>query len=121
MWRIVQQDEPDDYVLATGEKYSVRTFAEMAFAEVGRTLEWSSAGEAETGRDAKTGEVLVAVDPRYFRPAEVDLLVGDASKAKRKLGWAPKITFAELVTEMVAAELVSMKREAALRDRIVIE
>ncbi len=121
MWRIVQQDQPDDYVLATGEKYSVRTFAEMAFAEVGRTLEWSGAGEAETGRDAKTGEVLVAVDPRYFRPSEVDLLVGDASKAKRKLGWAPKISFAELVTEMVAAELVSMKREAALRDRIVIE
>jgi len=121
MWRIVQEATPDDYVLATGKKYSVRTFAEMAFAEVGRRLEWTGTGEAETGRDARTGEILVAVDPRYFRPAEVDLLVGDASKARRKLGWEPQITFAELVTEMVAAELVSMKREAALRDRIVIE
>lgn len=121
MWRIMQQPEPDDYVLATGEKHSVRTFVERAFAEVGRTIKWSGSGVNEKGRDAKTKEVVVAVDPRYFRPTEVDLLVGDASKAREKLGWTATTSFDELVKEMVAAELISMKKEATTRERIVLD
>jgi len=121
MWRIVQQDQPDDYVLATGKKHSVRELVEKAFGEVGRKIEWAGKGANEKGRDQKSGHVVVAVDPRYFRPSEVDLLVGDATKAREKLGWVPKVTFDELVREMVAAELVSMKREAVTRDRIIIE
>jgi GDPmannose 4,6-dehydratase len=121
MWRILQQPEPDDYVLATGEKHSVRTFVERAFAEVGRTIKWSGSGVNEKGRDAKTKEVVVAIDPRYFRPTEVDLLVGDASKAHEKLGWVATTTFDELVREMVAAELISMKKEATTRERIVLD
>ncbi len=121
MWRILQQPEPDDYVLATGEKHSVRTFVERAFAEVGRTIKWSGSGVNEKGRDAKTKEVVVAIDPRYFRPTEVDLLVGDASKAREKLGWTATTTFDDLVKEMVAAELISMKKEATTRDRIVLD
>lgn len=121
MWRILQQPEPDDYVLATGVKHSVRQMVEKAFGQVGREIEWRGKGEDEQGRDRRTGEVLVAVDAKYFRPAEVDLLVGDASKAREKLGWTPTTTFDELVKEMMAAELVSMQKECATRDRIIIE
>jgi GDPmannose 4,6-dehydratase len=105
MWRILQQDEPDDYVLATGETHSVREFVELAFAEVGRTIRWQGEGVNETGVDAKTGKVLVRIDPRYFRPTEVDLLLGDPRKAHQKLGWKHKTTFPELVAEMVASDL----------------
>jgi GDPmannose 4,6-dehydratase len=105
MWLMLQQPKPDDYVLATGETFSVRTFVEKAFAEVGRAIMWRGKGADEKGADSKTGEILVEVDPRYFRLTEVDYLLGDSSKARRVLGWAPKVTFDELVREMVASDL----------------
>ena len=111
MWLMLQQPEPDDYVLATGETHSVREFVELAFAEIGRRIDWQGKGRDEKGRDAKTGDVLVAVDPQYFRPAEVDLLHGDPTKAREKLGWRHKTSFQELVKEMVAADLVAVERE----------
>ena len=104
-WRILQQPEPDDFVLATGETHSVREFVELAFKEVGRSIEWQGEGLAERGLDAATGKVLVEIDPRYFRPTEVDLLLGDPSKAKRVLNWEAKIRFPQLVREMVATDL----------------
>ncbi len=110
MWRILQQDEPDDYVLATGEAHTVREFVERAFAEVGIEVVWKGEGIGEHGLDRKTGKVLVEVDPGYFRPTEVDFLVGDASKAREKLGWVHKTTFEELVAEMVASDLVVMRQ-----------
>lgn len=112
MWRIVQQDEPDDYVLATGETHSVREFVELAFAEVGRRIVWSGEGVDETGIDSVNGKVLVRIDPRYFRPTEVDVLLGDPSKARQKLGWRHTTGFPELVAEMVAADLKTVAREA---------
>ncbi len=108
MWRIVQHDEADDFVLATGETHSVREFVELAFAEIGRVIEWSGAGIDEVGLDPRTGDILVRIDPRYFRPTEVDLLLGDARKAHERLGWKHTTTFRELVQEMVAADLSSM-------------
>jgi GDPmannose 4,6-dehydratase len=105
IWRMLQQERPDDYVLATGEAHSVREFVEAAFREVGRTIAWKGKGLEEKGLDQKTGAVLVEVDARYFRPSEVDHLLGDASKAKRVLGWEPRTSFAELVREMVAHDL----------------
>ena len=104
MWRIVQHDNADDWVLATGTTTSVRVFVEMAFAEIGRTIVWSGEGVDEVGRDVATGAVLVGIDPAYFRPTEVDLLLGDASKAERLLGWKHTTSLAELVEEMVAAD-----------------
>jgi len=114
MWLMLQQPEPDDYVLATGEGHSVREFAEHAFAEVGRAIEWTGTGVDEKGLDARTGQVLIAVDPTYFRPTEVHRLVGDASKARRKLGWRQRATFDEIVREMVAADLAVMRQEMSL-------
>ncbi len=111
MWLIVQQDEPDDYVLATGECHTVREFVELAFGEVGRAIEWRGEGVHEKGLDAKTGRVLIEVDPRYFRPTEVDHLQGDASKARQRLGWRHRTEFPELVREMVAADLATVKQE----------
>ena len=105
MWRILQQPEGDDYVLATGETHSVRSFVERAFAVAGMTVAWEGVGVDEIGRCTDTGRVLVRIDPRYFRPTEVDLLIGDASKAKRVLGWAPTTTIDALITEMVEADL----------------
>ena len=105
MWRILQHDEADDFVLATGEAHSVREFVELAFAETGRTIRWQGTGVDEIGIDADSGTVLVRIDPRYFRPTEVDLLVGDASKAKAKLGWSHATGFKDLVAEMVRADL----------------
>ena len=105
MWLMLQQDKPDDYVLATGEQHTVRDFTERAFAEIGRRLVWKGAGENETGIDTVSGETLVAVDPRYFRPTEVDSLLGDATKAHTKLGWRHKTNFAELVRDMVQSDL----------------
>jgi len=116
MWRIVQHPEGDDFVLATGETHSVRSFVELAFAEVGRSIAWSGAGVEEVGRDAATGEALVRVDPRYFRPTEVDVLLGDASKAKEKLGWTPKTTLPQLVAEMVREDLKRVERDTWRQD-----
>jgi GDPmannose 4,6-dehydratase len=111
MWMILQQREPSDYVLATGEAHSVREFVERAFAVVGRKITWRGNGRDERGIDARTGEVLVEVDARYFRPTEVDVLVGDASKARAKFGWTHRITFEELVTEMVKSDIEALDRE----------
>jgi GDPmannose 4,6-dehydratase len=111
MWLIVQQDEPDDYVLATGESHSVREFVEKAFACVGRSIVWKGEGVDEKGIDRDTGKVLVEVDPRYFRPTEVDHLIGDARKAHNKLGWHHRVTFDELVHDMVAADLAAVRFE----------
>jgi len=115
MWRIVQQDTPDDFVLATGEAHSVREFVELAFLKVGRRLEWSGKGVDETGIDAECGETLVRVDKRYFRPAEVDLLIGDASKAHRILGWKHTVGFSDLVAEMMTSDLDAIARESHLK------
>src|ERR1700680_2697408 len=113
MHRILQANEPGDFVLATGETRSVREFVELAFVEVGRSIEWRGKGVEETGVDRKSGKTVVRIDPVYFRPTEVDLLIGDASKARQKLGWKPKTTFAQLVKEMVAGDLEIARREVA--------
>ena len=105
MWRILQHDEADDFVLATNEKHTVKEFTELAFAEAGMPLEWTGSGEQEVGRVKATGAVVVGVDPRYYRPAEVELLLGNPAKAKAKLGWAPTTTFAELVRIMVKSDI----------------
>jgi GDPmannose 4,6-dehydratase len=105
MWTILQQPKPDDYVLATGEAHSVREFVERAFAVVGRDIVWRGRGTDEVGADANSGEILVRVDPQYFRPTEVDYLLGDASKAHKMLGWKHRTSFADLVVEMVEADL----------------
>ena len=115
MWLILQQETPDDYVLATGETHSGREFTERAFAHVGRRIEWRGAGVEEKGVDAATGAVLVEVDPRYFRPTEVDLLLGDPSKARQLLGWRHTVTFDALVKEMVEADLAALRRKSAPR------
>ena len=109
MWMILQQDEPDDYVLATGEKHSVREFVELSFHQVGREIAWEGEGDKEVGRDRKTGQVIVAVDPRYYRPTEVDLLLGDPAKAKQRLGWSSRTSFPELVTQMVEADRQALR------------
>jgi GDPmannose 4,6-dehydratase len=111
MWRIVQQDQPDDYVLATGETHSVREFVELAFACTERQLLWRGRGVDEVGLEARSGRELVRVDSRYFRPTEVDLLQGDPGKARARLGWRHRTGFADLVREMVEADLVQVQRE----------
>ncbi|UPY37274.1 GDP-mannose 4,6-dehydratase [Sediminicoccus sp. KRV36] len=110
MWRIVQQPEADDYVLATGETHRVRDFATLAFREIGVDLAWEGAGVTETGRCKATGRILVRVDPAFFRPAEVDLLIGDASKAANRLGWRPQTGLDGLVAEMVRADLDALSQ-----------
>jgi len=105
MHLILQQAKPDDYVLATGETHTVREFVELAFSHIGRAMVWQGEGEAEKGLDSKTGEILVEVDPKFYRPAEVQFLLGDASKARRELGWSPKTSFVQLVEEMVTADV----------------
>lgn len=112
MWRILQQPEPDDYVLATGETYAVRTFVEIAFAEIGRKIVWRGEGVDEVGVDEASGKTLVRIDPAYFRPTEVDLLIGDPSKAKAKLGWSHTTPFRDLVREMVQADLELCRKQA---------
>jgi GDPmannose 4,6-dehydratase len=109
MWLMLQQDQPDDYVLATGEAHSVREFVEHAFACIERKVEWQGDGIEEVGLDAASGQVLVKIDPRFFRPAEVDFLLGDASKAHEKLGWRHRIQFEALVREMVEADLAQIR------------
>ncbi|MBI1245401.1 MAG: GDP-mannose 4,6-dehydratase [Alphaproteobacteria bacterium] len=117
MWLMMQQAEADDYVLATGETQTVRQFVELAFARIGRPLEWKGKGVDEKGLDAKTGETLVEIDPRYFRPTEVEFLLGDPTKARTKLGWKHKITFEQLVAEMVDSDLKVVERERHRNDR----
>jgi GDPmannose 4,6-dehydratase len=109
MWLMMQQDSPDDYVLATGEAHSVREFVEKAFAHVGRRIVWTGTGVDEKGIDAASSSVLVEIDPRYFRPTEVELLIGDPRKAHRKLGWRHRVTFEELVREMVDADRAAIE------------
>lgn len=116
-WMIMQYDKPDDFVLATGETHSVREFIELAFKQVERDIEWKGKGVDEKGLDAKTGQVLIEIDPRYFRPTEVEFLLGDASKAKKLLGWEPKIKFAELVKEMVEFDLSLVREESSRKNR----
>lgn len=111
MWLMLQQPEPDDYVLATGEMHTVREFAELAFREIDVELEWVGKGRDEKGIDKKTGAVRVVIDPMYYRPTEVDLLLGDPSKAREKLGWTAKTKLPELVKIMVAADLERVKRK----------
>lgn len=115
MWLILQQEEPDDYVIATGQNRSVKEFAEKAFSVAGIPLAWKGEGVEEKGFDQRDGKVIIEVDPRYFRPTEVDLLLGDPTKAKAKLGWIPKTTFDELVKEMVEADLRLFERELVCR------
>lgn len=114
MWMMMQQDKPDDYVLATGIKISVRRFVELAFKEASIQLRWEGKDEAERGIDTLTGKTLVQIDPKYYRPAEVDLLVGDASKAEKAFGWKPKITVEQLCREMVAADLKTFSKDKYL-------
>jgi GDPmannose 4,6-dehydratase len=114
MWRMMQQEAAEDFVLATGIKITVREFINMAFKEVGITLQWEGRNEKEKGSDASSGKVLVEIDPKYYRPAEVDLLVGDATKARVKLGWTPTYTVQQLCTEMVRADVELFKRDKYL-------
>lgn len=115
MWRIVQQDEADDFVLATGETHTVREFVELAFAEIGVTLDWSGSAEEEVGRCSATGRDLVMIDPNFYRPTEVDLLIGDPSKAKAKLGWEHTTRFPDLVKEMVRSDIALVGKEMTYR------
>jgi GDPmannose 4,6-dehydratase len=112
MWIMLQQPQPDDYVAATGETHTVREFVERAGAICGYDIAWEGHGEDEKGRDRKTGKILVEVDPKFYRPAEVELLIGDPTKAREKLGWKPKITFEELVEVMMQADLKEIARNA---------
>lgn len=111
MWRMLQRKTPDDYVLATGVTTSIRTFCEMAFAEAGITLEWQGSHQDEVGVDTATGRVLVAVDPRFYRPAEVELLLGDSAKARKELGWTPRHDLGMLVREMVQEDMHRARKE----------
>jgi len=116
MWRILQHNEPDDFVIATGETHPVREFVELAFAEAGFHIQWQGAGIDERGIDATTGKTLVEVDPRYFRPTEVDLLHGDATKAREKLGWEPKTPLRQLVSEMVEEDLRLFEKDKLCKE-----
>ena len=119
MWMILQQEKPDDYVLATGEMHSVRQVVELAFACTGRRIEWRGTGVEEQGVDTNTGDVLVAIDQRYFRPTEVDLLLGDPSKARARLGWKHRTRFKQMIEEMVRADLELIPTERERRERHV--
>lgn len=116
MWMMMQHSEPDDYVLATGKTYSVRHFVDLAFAEVGIKVKWEGKGVDEKGRDEATGKVLVQVDPKYFRPTEVELLIGDATKAKETFGWKYKYELPELIKEMVKSDLEIFERDKLLME-----
>jgi GDPmannose 4,6-dehydratase len=116
-WMMLQQEEPDDYVIATGEQHSVREFIEMSAREMGMRITWHGSEAEETGVDDVTGQTVIRIDPRYLRPAEVDHLLGDASKARERLGWKPRTSFAELVREMMLADLDLAERDAAAARR----
>ena len=115
MWRILQHDKPEDFVLATGISTSIRDFTTQAFSEAGISLEWSGSGVDEVGKNSQTGKLLVSVDPAYFRPTEVDLLVGDATKAKEKLGWSPTCDLKQLISEMISSDLEEARKERHLQ------
>lgn len=121
MWLILQQEKPDDYVIATGETHSVREFVECAFAEIGMAIEWQGSGIDEVGIDSATGQVVVRIDPKYFRPAEVDLLIGDASKANKELNWRPRMTFKELVQDMMGSEKKLIKRSIRTAECLMLD
>jgi len=110
-WLMLQQGEPDDYVIATGEQHSVRDFVDIAASEIGIAIKWEGQGVNEKGINAANGKTIVSVDPNYFRPTEVDTLLGDSSKGKDKLGWEPKVNFEDLVKEMVHADLEDAKKD----------
>jgi GDPmannose 4,6-dehydratase len=113
-WLILQQSEPEDFVIGTGEQHSVREFVSRAASELGMNIEWRGSGLQEQGVDRKTGRAVVKIDPRYFRPTEVETLLGDSTKARTKLGWKPEIGFDVLVREMVAADLEIARRDAVI-------
>ena len=113
-WLMLQQEHPEDFCIATGDQYSVRDFVNIAWESIGKKIDWQGEGVNERGYDVDSGKIIIEVDPRYFRPTEVDTLLGDASKAKEKLGWEPKCTFIELVNEMMQNDL-----EIAARDKLV--
>ncbi len=116
-WLMLQQDEPEDFVISTGQQHSVREFVELVGDQLGYAIEWRGVGVAEEGVDRNSGKVLVKIDPRYFRPTEVETLLGDCSKAKAKLGWVPETSFAELVREMVEADRHLAKRDAHMESQ----
>ena len=111
MWLMLQKDEPDDYVIASGETHSVREFVEKTFNEICVEIVWEGLGVDEVGKDKNSGKILVRIDPRYFRPTEVDFLLGDPSKAKEKFGWEPKVFFEELVKIMIQEDLKEAERD----------
>jgi GDPmannose 4,6-dehydratase len=115
-WLMLQQDEPDDFCIATGVQYSVRNFVDFAWGHLGKTIRWEGKGINEKGYDADTGNLIVVVDPRYFRPTEVESLLGDSSKAKEKLGWEPKITLEEMVHEMMENDINIAKRDSLVKE-----
>jgi GDPmannose 4,6-dehydratase len=117
MWMMLQQSEPDDYVVASGQQHSVRELIELAAVKLDMRLAWEGEGVEEKGLDPATGRPIVCIDPRYFRPAEVDTLLGDASKARRQLGWEPRISFEELIGEMVMADLREAEKDAMVRQK----
>ena len=119
MWRMLQQDKPDDYILATGEQHTVREFVELSFLEIGVRIFWKGIGIEEEGIDESTGQVLVKIDPRYFRPTETDLLLGDPAKARKVLEWQHTTSFTQLVHEMVENDLVLMKAKISDHHRSV--
>ena len=119
MWRMLQQDKPDDYILATGEQHTVREFVELSFLEIGVRIFWKGIGIEEEGIDESTGQVLVKIDPRYFRPTETDLLLGDPAKARKVLEWQHTTSFTQLVHEMVENDLVLMKARISDHHRSV--
>jgi GDPmannose 4,6-dehydratase len=111
MWLMLQQDEPEDFVISTGETHSVREFVELTFKEFGTDIKWEGEGTDEIGIDSNTGKVLIEVDPAYYRPTEVDILVGDSTKAREKLGWKPKVKFKELIKQMAKAEKENVSKK----------
>jgi GDPmannose 4,6-dehydratase len=116
IWRVLQQDQPDDYVLATGEAHTVREFVERSFGCLGRSIEWQGNGIEEQGLDPQSGRILVEIDPRYFRPTEVEFLLGDPTKAQRLLGWVHQTSFADLVREMVSSDMKTLAKEGRRND-----
>ena len=117
MWLMLQQDTPDDFVIATGKQYSIRQLCELAFEKVGFDIVWKGSGVDEQGIDKKTGRILISIDPMYFRPTEVDTLLGDPTKAKSILGWEPEITFQEMITEMIQTDLEQAKRDKTIQEK----
>jgi len=115
-WLMLQQDEPDDFCIATGIQFSVREFVNFSWGYLGRTIRWEGCGIDERGYDTETENIIVTVDPRYFRPTEVETLLGDPSKAKEKLGWEPKITLKEMVHEMMENDINIAKRDALVKE-----